>query len=117
MMRLLLILLALLPYPYTVSLSRSEAQRGQTVVATISAPANAVVALSAPPGIISSAVVYAGGETWRATVQIASDAPESRTPVELVLVVDGVPRASAPIRIWTDAPQPPYRVALPLVMR
>jgi len=114
MIRLLLILLALLPYPHALSLSTSEAQRGQTVVATISAPASAGIALSAPPGVISSVVVYVGGETWRATLTIAPDAPLSRTPGRVVLFVDGRQVAVAPLRIWTDAVVPSYRLWLPL---
>jgi hypothetical protein len=108
----LLILLALLPYPHALSLSTSEAQRGQTVVATISAPADAVVALSVPPGVISSVVVYVGGETWRATLTVAPDAPLSRTPGRVVLYIDGVQRDNAPLRIWQDAP---FFVWLPLI--
>jgi hypothetical protein len=111
---LLLLLLALLPYPHALSLSTSEAQRGQTVVATISAPAGATVVLSVPPGVTSGPLTYLGGGTWRATLTIATDAPLNRTPGRVVLLVDGAQKDSAPIRIWTDAPRG-FGVWLPII--
>ena len=53
MQLLLTILLAiyLQAYPYALSLSSAEVQRGQTLVAVATAPASTEVALQLPPGL------------------------------------------------------------------
>jgi len=110
-MRALLILL-LAFYPYTLS-APAEVERGGVYYATASTPAAASVSLVQPPGIVATEIDRQG-ETITYRLDVAADAPMSRAPVELVLVVDGAERDSTPLRIWTDAVVPVYRIWLPV---
>jgi hypothetical protein len=100
-MRLILLLAMLLPWPPALSLSSAELQRGQAYTATATAPAGSVVALQLPPGL-SASLLDRQGDTviWRLTV--ADDAPLSRTPRQVVLLIDGRAAATASVRIWTE---------------
>lgn len=99
-------------YPYAIS-APSEVERGGVYNVTVSAPALASVNLVQPTGIVAT-LIDRQGETIHYTLTVADDAPMSRVPVELGLVVDGVLRTSAPIRIWTEAPRQ-FPVWLPLI--
>jgi hypothetical protein len=108
-------LLLLLFFPYALSVSSAELQRGHSYSATISAPASAAVTLALPAGLSGDTPVYLGGDTWQATILVAEDVPLSRTPVPIVLLVDGVPRASASVRIWTEDVRQ-FHAWLPMVL-
>ena len=105
-----------LPWPPTLSLSRSELQRGQPYTATASVPGAHAVALRLPAGITASPAELGGdGATiaWRLTV--ADDAPLSRVPVQIGLLVDGQLVSEASVRIWTEEPVELQRIFLPML--
>lgn len=116
----LVLILALLssilaPWPTTLSLSSAEVQRGQTLTAVASAPAGAAVALQLPAGV-SADLLDRQGETVRWRLTVASTAPLSRTPRQVVLLVGGQAVASAPLRIWTEDMRS-FKIALPIVLQ
>jgi hypothetical protein len=109
------VLLLLLLFPYALSISSAELQRGHSYSVVASAPEGSVVALGLPAGLSSDTPRYMGGDTWRATILVADDVPLSRTPVQIVLLVDGAPRASATVRIWTEDVRQ-FHTWLPMVL-
>jgi hypothetical protein len=108
------VLLLLLLFPYALSISSAELQRGHSYSVVASAPEGSVVALGLPAGL-RAAVVERQGETVRWVVTVADDVPLSRTPVQIVLLVDGAPRASATVRIWTEDVRQ-FHTWLPMVL-
>lgn len=112
MMRLLFILLAF--YPYALS-APAEVQRGGVYTVTVSAPEAVSVNLVTPAGMLAT-LIDRQGETVVYRLDVAADAPLSRMPSELLLVVDGVVRARAPVRVWTEEVRR-FDVWLPLMMR
>lgn len=112
-MKLALLLIAVLLYPYALSVSSAELQRSHSYTALASAPAGSVVEVKAPAGI-TAMLVGRQGDTLKYVLTVSADAPLSRTPREIALVVDGRTVAFATVRIWTDE-VPAVRVWLPLV--
>jgi hypothetical protein len=84
-------------YPYALSIGASDLDRGQTYTVTVSAPAGASVSVQAPAWISVTPLEYVGGDTFKAVLHVAPDAPD--TYGRVVLLVGGIPMASQGVRV------------------